>query len=81
MAKIVTESFHCDRCGGELLKECGLIIENMSFAASGYDPRGSGGHSVSNKEFCYSCSREFWEWFHNRSDAIPHKSTQKRRAG
>jgi len=75
MSKVVSTRYVCDRCGGDLVKECGLIIEGMTFAVSGYDPRGSGGTTERDKEFCYCCSKEFYEWFHNRADAVPHKPT------
>lgn len=65
MKKTTTEYF-CDRCKGPLKKECGLIIENMAFTASGYDPRGSGGATHSGLEFCYDCSKEFYEWVFGR---------------
>lgn len=52
---IVTNT--CDKCGRDMERECGMVIENLSAQISGYDPRGSGGHKVSDLEFCYSCSR------------------------
>lgn len=51
---IVTNT--CDKCGREMERKCGMVIEGLSARISGYDPRGSGGHSVKDLEFCYSCS-------------------------
>lgn len=66
--KVTKVEMFCDRCEGPLVKECGLIIEDMSFSVSGYDPRGSGGTTEKGKEFCYTCSKQFYEWFHNRTE-------------
>jgi hypothetical protein len=66
MAKIVTEKYVCDRCGGPLVKECGLIIEDVSMSISGYDPRGSGGATKRGLEFCYSCSDQLNKWLQNK---------------
>jgi hypothetical protein len=65
MAKIVTERHVCDRCGGPLVKECGLIIEDVSMSVSGYDPRGSGGTTEKGLEFCYACSDQLYKWLKN----------------
>lgn len=62
MAKIVTETHQCDRCKEPLERTCSLIIENMSFTMSGYDPRGFGGAKHKGLEFCYRCSNEFVAW-------------------
>jgi len=71
MKKTTTECF-CDRCGGKLERVCGLIIEDMSFQASGYDPRGSGGAGHKGLEFCYACSTQFYEWvFRREKDLTP----------
>jgi len=56
---IVTNT--CDKCGEEMQRESGMIIENLSAQVSGYDPRGSGGHSIKNREYCYSCSKVLHE--------------------
>ncbi len=51
----------CDKCGAKMERVAGMVIENLSAQISGYDPRGSGGHSVKNLEFCYSCSKVLHE--------------------
>jgi len=66
MAKSITEKHTCDRCGGPVLRECGLIIEDVSMSISGYDPRGSGGHTKRGQEFCYSCSDQLFKWLNNK---------------
>lgn len=67
MSRIVTTKYVCDRCAAEFTRSNCFIVENMTFAASGYDDRGSGGHTVKDKEFCSPCSKQFYEWFNNRS--------------
>ena len=52
---IVTNT--CDKCGCDMERKCGMVIENLCADVSGYDPRGSGGNKVKGLEFCYSCSR------------------------
>jgi hypothetical protein len=70
MSKVVTTEYICDRCKGPVVKECGLIIEDVSMSISGYDPRGSGGTTVRGLEFCYSCSRQLHEWLNNRAGFV-----------
>lgn len=67
MAKITTVQNLCDRCKAPFERRNCFIIEQMSFQASGYDDRGSGGSGVKDKEFCTSCSRQFYEWFNGRA--------------
>ncbi len=70
MGKTTTTEYFCDRCKGKLERQCGLVIEQMSFTASGYDPRGSGGASHHGLEFCYSCSKDFYDWVFCRRAAL-----------
>ena len=76
MKKTTVESF-CDRCGGKLERVCGLVIEQMSFTASGYDPRGSGGASHNGMEFCYSCSKDFYRWVFHKGYLPPVEAPSK----
>ncbi len=62
MKKTTVEHF-CDRCGDKFEKRNSLIIENMTYTASGYDDRGSGGMTHKDKEFCGSCSSILYEFF------------------
>ena len=65
MKKQTTQHF-CDRCGTEFDRRNCFIVENLTFSASGYDDRGSGGCSHKDKEFCTKCSKEFYDWFNNK---------------
>ena len=56
--EVVTHT--CDKCGCVMERECGMIIEHLSASISGYDPRGSGGYKIKDKEYCYTCSKRFY---------------------
>jgi len=70
MSKRVTTEYFCDRCGGPVVKECGLIIEDVSMTISGYDPRGSGGTNRRGLEFCYGCSDQLFKWLDNKPSPV-----------
>lgn len=66
MAKVTETRNFCDRCGKEFKRQNAFIVEDMNFTASGYDDRGSGGTTVKGKEFCSSCSKQFWDWLNTK---------------
>jgi len=68
MKKVVTEHF-CDRCKAPVLRECGLVIEDVHMTISGYDPRGSGGTTRRDLEFCYACSNQLFQWLNGKDFA------------
>lgn len=69
MKQTITK-FFCDRCKQEFERRNCLIVEGMTFTASGYDDRGSGGHTSQNLEFCSPCSKQFYEWVNNRKTEL-----------
>ena len=60
--KKTVEEYYCDRCGDKFERRNCLIMENVSYTASGYSDGGSGGHTVRDQEFCGTCSKTLYDF-------------------